>query len=54
VVLIFIPNTQGIRTAPWRNYRVTVDSIENATGYNFLSNVSTSVQSVIEARIDNL
>jgi endonuclease G, mitochondrial len=54
VIAVNIPNIQGIRTAPWRNYRVTVDSIENATGYNFLSNVSTSVQSVIEARVDNL
>ncbi len=54
VIAVNIPNTQGIRTAPWRNYRVTVDSIEQATGYDFLSNVSTSVQSVIEARVDNL
>jgi len=54
VIAVDIPNTQGVRNADWRNYRVTVDSIEAATGYNFLSNVSTSVQSVIESRVDNL
>jgi endonuclease G, mitochondrial len=54
VIAVDIPNTQGVRNADWRNYRVTVDSIEAATGYNFLSNVSTSVQSVIESRVDTL
>ncbi|WP_229456940.1 hypothetical protein [Nostoc sp. CHAB 5715] len=43
-----------MRTANWRNYRVSVDSLESLTGYNFLSQVSTSIQSVIEARVDNL
>jgi endonuclease G len=52
VIAVDIPNAQGVRNADWRNYRVTVDSIETATGYNFLSLVPTSVQSVIEARVD--
>ena len=54
VIAVSIPNMQGVRTANWRNYRVSVDSLESLTGYNFLSQVSTSVQSVIEARVDNL
>nr|WP_267871704.1 DNA/RNA non-specific endonuclease [Nostoc sp. CHAB 5715] len=54
VIAVNIPNTQGVRTANWRNYRVSVDSLESLTGYNFLSQVSTSIQSVIEARVDNL
>lgn len=54
VIAVNIPNTQGVRTANWRNYRVSVDSLESLTGYNFFSQVSTSIQSVIEARIDNL
>jgi endonuclease G len=52
VIAVDIPNAQGVRNADWRNYRVTVDSIEGATGYNFLSEVSSSVQSVIESRVD--
>ncbi len=54
VIAVDIPNTQGVRTADWRNYRVSVDSLESKTGYDFLSQVSTSIQSTIEARVDNL
>ncbi|MBD2213697.1 DNA/RNA non-specific endonuclease [Calothrix sp. FACHB-156] len=54
VIAVNTPNIQGVRTANWKNYRVSVDSIELTTGYNLLSNVSTSVQSTIEARIDTL
>ncbi|HYW20999.1 MAG TPA: DNA/RNA non-specific endonuclease, partial [Nodularia sp. (in: cyanobacteria)] len=54
VIAVNMPNTQGIRNVDWRNYRVSVDSIETNTGYNLLSNVSTSVQSTIEAIVDNL
>ncbi|MEJ1937690.1 DNA/RNA non-specific endonuclease, partial [Nostoc sp. NIES-2111] len=50
VIAVDIPNTQGVRNADWRNYRVSVDYIEGQTGYNLLSSVSSSVQSVIEAR----
>lgn len=53
VIAVNMPNAQGIRYDDWRLYRVSVDSIESATGYNLLSNVSSSVQSVIESRVDN-
>ena len=54
VIAVNMPNSQGIRNNNWTNYRVSVDSIEANTGYNLLSNVSSSVQSTIEARVDNL
>ncbi|QIR36058.1 DNA/RNA non-specific endonuclease [Tolypothrix sp. PCC 7910] len=54
VIAVNTPNTQGVRYANWKDYRVSVDSIELNTGYNLLSNVSTSVQSTIEARVDTL
>ncbi|AFY45842.1 DNA/RNA non-specific endonuclease [Nostoc sp. PCC 7107] len=60
VIAVDIPNTQGVRNANWRSYRISVDTLESrltsATGttYNFLSNVPSSVQNVIEARVDNL
>lgn len=53
VIAIDTPNTQGNRSANWGTFRTTVDSIESQTGYNFLSNVSSSIQSVIESRVDN-
>ncbi|WP_445630080.1 DNA/RNA non-specific endonuclease [Nostoc sp. DSM 114167] len=54
VIAVNMPNSQGIRNNNWTNYRVSVDSIETNTGYNLLSHVSSSVQSVIESRVDNL
>ncbi|BAC88016.1 DNA/RNA non-specific endonuclease [Gloeobacter violaceus] len=52
VIAVEMPNVQGIRDDDWRWYRVSVDHIEYYTGYNLLSNVSTSIQDVIEAQID--
>ena len=53
VIAVDIPNIQGVRTADWRSYRISVDALEQRTGYNFLSEVSTAIQAVIEARVDN-
>jgi endonuclease G len=55
VIGVMMPNenNQISRTADWRTFRVSVDSIEAATGDNFLSDVDPAVQSVIEARVDN-
>lgn len=54
VIAVNMPNNQGIRNDDWRSYRVTVDSIEAATGYNLLSNVTDSVENTIEQRVDTL
>jgi endonuclease G len=53
VIAVDMPNTQTVNANAWGYYRVTVDSIEAATGYNFLSNIAPSIQSIIEATIDN-
>jgi endonuclease G len=53
VITVDMPNTQGIRTTPWQNYRISVDTLEQRTGYNFLSAVSSTTQGVIEAKVDN-
>jgi endonuclease G len=52
VIAVNMPNQQGIRSVSWKSYRVTVDQIESLTGYNFLSNVTSSIQNVIEAQVD--
>ncbi|AFZ27264.1 DNA/RNA endonuclease G, NUC1 [Cylindrospermum stagnale PCC 7417] len=54
VIAVDMPNAQGIRNNDWKTYRVSVDSIEGNTGFNFLSNVSVGTQDVIESRVDNL
>jgi endonuclease G, mitochondrial len=51
VIAIDTPNSTSI-SSDWGGYRTTVDAIESKMGYNLLSNVSSTVQSVIEARVD--
>jgi endonuclease G len=56
VIAVMMPNADALITqsTPWRNFRVSIDDIEAATGDNFLSDVDPAVQAVIEARVDNL
>ena len=53
LIAVEMPNEPGIRNTDWRNYRVSVDKVEAATRYDFLSNVPTTIQKVIESQIDN-
>jgi endonuclease G, mitochondrial len=51
VIAVWMPNNQSVSSA-WGGYRKTVDYIESQTGYDFLSNVSTTIQSAIESKVD--
>ncbi|MEO2076965.1 MAG: DNA/RNA non-specific endonuclease [Bacillus sp. (in: firmicutes)] len=53
VIAVLMPNDQTASSQPWGYYRVSVDTIESLTGYNFLSSVSTNIQSTIEGNVDN-
>lgn len=53
VIAVDMPNTQTVNNLPWGSYRVSVDALETILGYDFLNNVPTTVQSVIEAIVDN-
>lgn len=56
VIGVLMPNSnsQISISTPWRNFRVSVDAIEAATGQDLLSDVDPAVEAVIEARVDNL
>jgi endonuclease G len=54
VIAVVMPNAQGIRTNLWEQYRVSVDEVEQLTGYDFFSNVPASIQAVIESSVDSL
>ncbi|HEV7473286.1 MAG TPA: DNA/RNA non-specific endonuclease [Pyrinomonadaceae bacterium] len=51
-IAVVMPNSGSIGT-DWRTYRVSVDQVEAITGYDFFSNVSPSIQNVIEGVVDN-
>ncbi|NEQ96558.1 MAG: DNA/RNA non-specific endonuclease [Cyanothece sp. SIO2G6] len=50
VIAVNVPNADQVDD-DWRTYRVTVDALESATGYDFLSAIPTDIQAVIESRI---
>ena len=52
VIAVLIPNNQSAADKPWRAYLTSVDALESLTGYDFMSNISTDIQRIIEARID--
>ncbi len=53
VIAVNIPNTNSLNSS-WKYYRVKIDAIEAATGYDLLSRLPTALQGVLEAKIDNL
>ncbi|MBW4527118.1 MAG: DNA/RNA non-specific endonuclease [Phormidium tanganyikae FI6-MK23] len=52
VIAVNVPNIQGIKDKTWRDYRVSIDQLEEKTGYNFLSPVPEAVQQEIESKVD--
>lgn len=52
VIAVDIPNDNGNKEAKWREFLTSVDAIEKQTGYDFLSNVNSSIQAVIESRVE--
>ncbi len=49
VLAVNMPNVAGVRNDPWQKYLTTIDKIEAATGYDFLSLLQTSYQDAVEA-----
>jgi len=51
-IAIVVPNQQGVKSKPWKDYLTSVDEVEKLTGYDFFRNVSEPVQKIIEATVD--
>lgn len=50
VIAVWMPNTQSV-TNSWRSYRVSIDEIEQKTGYDFFADLPVSVQASLESKI---
>ena len=53
VIAVDMPNTQTVNANAWGTYRTSIDAIESATGFDFLSNLPVTIQTTLEAIIDN-
>ena len=50
-IAVIMPNDHAIRFDQWEDFLVTIDQVEAVSGYDFYSNVPTSVQNTIESRL---
>lgn len=55
VIAINVPNENGpqIADGSWRSFLVSVQSLEQLTGFDFLSNLPRDVQDLLEAKVDS-
>ncbi len=53
VIAIRMPNNMGVPKEDWGKYRVSIDKIEQVTGYDFLSEIPKSIQDILETKVDN-
>jgi endonuclease G, mitochondrial len=51
VIAVLMPNEKGVGEHEWTDYLTSVDVLESATGYDFLTAIPEPVQSAIEARV---
>lgn len=49
---IIVPNQPPVVSNLWRTFRVTVDAVENLTGYDFFSQIPKNTQELIERKRD--
>ncbi len=50
VIAVMMPNREGVGRNEWTDFVVSVDQIEEATGYDFLSRVPAPVQQLLESK----
>lgn len=48
VIAVDIPNVQAVEGSDWQAFQLSVDELEARTGYDFFSQLSTSLQDVLE------
>lgn len=52
VICVNTPNDESINS-DWKNYRVSLKAIEDATGYSLLSNIDPAVKAALLNKVDN-
>jgi endonuclease G, mitochondrial len=54
VIAVRVPNGLKEKLGDWDQYRVTVASIEAATGYHFFTNLAPDIQDALKSRVDTV
>ena len=51
-IAVMMPNDSSVKGSGWKSFRVSVKQVERETGLNFLSDVPSQIQQVIETQVD--
>ena len=51
VIALRMPNRDGIRDKDWREYIVSIATIEEKTGYSFFTNLSAELQASLKKKV---
>jgi endonuclease G len=52
VIAVDMPNDQSVAGRDWKDYRTSIKSIEQATGYNFLNKVPAEISATLKNKVD--
>ena len=50
-IAVIMPNSEKVKRTDWQDYLVTVDKVENITGYDFFAYLSDDVEEAIESKV---
>ena len=50
-IAVWIPNDDSVDNTNWQDYLVSVDKIEQETGFDFFSVLATPLQRAIESQV---
>ena len=50
-IAVIMPNSDKVKRTDWQDYLVSVDQVEDVTGYDFFAYLNDDVESEIESKI---
>ncbi len=54
IIAVWTENKNSVSSRPWYEYRVSIDDIEEQTGFDLLSALPKSVQDIVETKVDEV
>ncbi len=50
-IAVIMPNSEKVKKTDWTDYLVSVDKVENVTGYDFFAYLNDDVEEAIESKV---
>ena len=50
-IAVIMPNSEKVKRTDWQDYLVSVDKVEDVTGYDFFAYLNDDVEELIESKV---